>query len=109
MLTIKFSIQDEMLTEVIKDIDEFYGIILTRSYVSSFLKKHIEIAIDIRDSDFDTVCREDFIEALGLDLVRRPWPVMGDSKAVKKRFEKEFIKAAKKAKIVLEDEWGCSE
>lgn len=109
MLTIKFNIEDEMITEVIGDIDEFYGIVLTRSYVSAFLKKHIEIAVDIWDSDFDTVCREDFIENLALDLVRRPWPVMGDSKAVTKRFEKEFIKAAKKAKLKLEEDWSCTE
>jgi len=108
MLTIKFDIKDEVIDEAIADIEEFYGVMPTRRYFTSLLKKHPQLVVDLWQGDFDTESRENFIEQMALNLINRPWPLMGNSNAVKKRFEKEFVKAAKKAKIKLEDDWSCS-
>ena len=109
MLTIKLNIKDKAIDEAITEIEEYYGVILTRKYFTSILKKHPKIIVGIWDDDFDTICREEFAEYLADDLTGLPWPLMGDSEKVKKKFEKVFIKAAKKAKIKLEDDWACSE
>ncbi len=107
MLTIKLDIANESIDLALEDIEEFYGVVLTRKQFASFLKRHPKLAIDVLEEDFDTVCREDFADHLAFELTGLSWPSYADSEKVKKKFEKAFVKAAEKAKIKLEDDWSC--
>lgn len=105
MLTIKIKISSEVLDDVCLDIEERYGVIMTRDYLSQFLKKNENLAVDVYLGDLDD---EAVVDSLAYELTGRTWPLYGDTLKVKKTFTNVFRKAvSKKRHITLEEDWRC--
>jgi len=100
MVKSKPKISISVKRDIIKTLDNFYGIKLTQKQLDKFLtQKFIK---EIEEYGFDTSVREKFLNHISLKVCKLRWPIYGDTDTYKKRHTFEFQKGCIKNNIDFE-------
>lgn len=96
-----------MVREVVRDIKDFFGIVLDKFQVCYILLNYQEVRDDWdKIGDVDTAFRDKFLDAIVEECrMSFPWPKSYCTKLAKQAFEKEFKINAKKHGYKLTDDF----
>jgi len=97
---ITITVPDKQIEGVKYMLFEYFGLQVSADFIEQLLKEHLSLIHEVIDDTYtDTYVRDCFANYISQKLIGRNWPISGDTDRYKKRFWKEFGKAAKKYNI----------